>query len=201
MYGVASRTREMCSLTLCMQENELWDKESNHSIGSWVPPPKVKDGYESHTASLYGRETYYEPALSRSYSPVPPNAQLPMYTGGGYNSGSGRNTPVGGYGAQYSPSGAGNTMLHQPAPSRPVTNYLDMPIPSSRSPENSYFPEGQPTDADIDRAVQDILRDADLNTVTKREIRRKLEDMFGVDLSTRKAAINATIDRVLLSHA
>lgn len=112
-----------------------------------------------------------------------------MYAGGG-NLGSGRNTPVG-----------GGSHLHQPAPSRPVTNYLDMPIPQSRSLEDGYFGDGQPTDADIDRAVQDILRDADLNSVTKREIRRKLEDIFGVDLSARKAAINATIDRVLLSHA
>lgn len=170
-----------------IQENELWDKESNHSIGSWVQPPKVKDGYESHTASIYGRETYYEPAHSRTYSPAPSNAQLPMYTGG-YNSGSGRNTPVGG------------PYLHQPAPSRPVTNYLDMPL-TQRSPDDINFGDGQPMDSDIDRAVQDILRDADLNTITKREIRRKLEDLFGVDLSNRKAAINATIDRVLLSHA
>ncbi|KAF8513208.1 glycosyltransferase family 2 protein [Gautieria morchelliformis] len=168
-------------------ENELWDKESNHSIGSWVPPQKVKDGYESHTASIYGRETYYEPAHSRSYSPAPSNSQLPMYTGGGYTSG--RNTPI------------GSSYLHQPTPSRPVSNYLDMPIPQSRSPDAVNFGDGQPTDAEIDRTVQEILRDADLNTITKREIRRKLEDLFGVDLSNRKAAINATIDRVLLSHA
>lgn len=113
-----------------------------------------------------------------------------MYTGGGYNSGSGRNTPVG-----------GGPYLHQPAPSRPISNYLDMPIAQTHSPDNLNFGDGQPTDSNIDRAVQDILRDADLNTITKREIRRKLEELFGVDLSTRKAAINATIDRVLLSHA
>ena len=112
-----------------------------------------------------------------------------MYTGGGYDTGSGRNTPVGG------------PYLHQPAPSRPVSNYLDMPFSQTRSPDAMNLGDGQPTDSDIDRAVQDILRDADLNTITKREIRRKLEEMFGVDLSNRKAAINATIDRVLLSHA
>ena len=60
-------------LILRLQENELWDKESNHSIGSWVPPAKFQnEGYaESHTASIYGRETYYEPAMSRAYSPSP----------------------------------------------------------------------------------------------------------------------------------
>ena len=143
------------------------------------------EGYESRTASLYGRETYYEPALSRAYSPAP-SQQAPMF--GGYNSG--RNTPV----------GAGGPFLHQPAPSRPTTNYLDMPIPTS-SPDGFGYSDGQPTDADIDRAVQDILRDADLNSITKREIRRQLEEIFGVDLSSRKGAINATIDRVLLSQS
>lgn len=80
-------------------------------------------------------------------------------------------------------------------PSRPVTNYLDTAIPTTRSPEDI------PTDGDLDRAVQDILRSADLNSVTKREIRRKLEDRFNMDLTSRKAAINQSIDRILLSHA
>jgi chitin synthase len=85
--------------------------------------------------------------------------------------------------------------VQQSLASRPVTNYLDMAIPTSRSPEDV------PTDSDLDRAVQDILRSADLNSVTKREIRRKLEDQFGMDLSSRKAAINQSIDRILLNHA
>ena len=85
--------------------------------------------------------------------------------------------------------------VHQPFASRPVTNYLDMNIPTTRSPE------GEPTDSDLDQAVQGILRSADLNSVTKREIRRKLEDHFSMDLTSRKATINQAIDRILLSHA
>lgn len=169
------------------QENELWDKESNHSIGSWVPPAKLKgEGYaESRTASLYGRETYYEP---RGHSPSPSQTGM-IHPPPGYASG--RNTPLGA--SPLRPmSDAG--MSYHPAPSRPVTNYLDMAIPTSRSPEDV------PTDSDLDRVVQDILRSADLNTVTKREIRRKLEDQFGMDLSSRKATINQSIDRILLSH-
>lgn len=92
-------------------------------------------------------------------------------------------------------------MLYQPAPSRPVTNYLDIAIPTSRSPENADVGAGVPSDAELERAVQDILSAADLNSVTKREIRRQLEELFGMDLTARKAAINAAIDRVLLSHA
>ncbi|KAF8643335.1 hypothetical protein AX16_009064 [Volvariella volvacea WC 439] len=180
-------------------ENELWDKESNHSIGSWVPPQKLKDEYaESRTASLYGRETFYEP--QRSFSPAPSQmGGAGMYAPPGYQSG--RNTPQ----SQYQ-------NLYQPAPSRPVTNYLDIPIPTStRSPgmgdETTDFLGGSgggtptPTDAELEKAVQDVLRNADLNTVTKREIRRQLEEQFGMDLTARKAAINAAIDRVLMSHA
>ncbi|KAG5634988.1 hypothetical protein H0H81_012795 [Sphagnurus paluster] len=170
-------------------ENELWDKESNHSIGSWVPPAKLKDGYaESHTASLYGRETYYDP---RGHSPAP--SQAGMFPPPGYNSG--RNTPQ----SQFRQLGDSGSVMHYPAPSRPVTNYLDMPIPmTSGSPDNSL---GMPTDFDIERAVQNILRGADLNTVTKREIRRQLEEVFGMDLTARKSSINAAIDRALLGQA
>jgi chitin synthase len=173
------------------QENELWDKESNHSIGSWVPPAKGKEGYaESHTASIYGRETYYEPH-PRSYSPAP--SQVGMYPPG-YQSG--RNTPQ----SHLRPMTEAG-LLHQPAPSRPVTNYLDMAIPTTRSPDNMDVPSGLPSNADLERAIQDILRGADLNSVTKREIRRRLEDQFGMDLSSQKNSINAVIDRVLLSQA
>ena len=172
------------------QENELWDKESNHSIGSWVPPTKMRNEYaESHTASIYGRETFYEPAMSRAYSPAPSQMQM-MYPPPGYHSG--RNTPL----SQVMAPG----VLHQPMPSRPATGYLDVQIPGTRSPEDQDFFSG-PTDAEIERAVDDHLRNADLSTVTKREIRRRLEEQFGQDLSSRKRVINDAIDRVLLSRA
>jgi len=61
-------------------------------------------------------------------------------------------------------------------------------------------PSGGPSDYELETAVRDLLRDADLNTVTKRAIRQKLEDRFGVDLGPRKATINSTIDKVLLSQ-
>lgn len=98
---------------------------------------------------------------------------------------------------QHSPLGPGSEfgVMYQPPSSRPVTNYLDMAIPTSG------IPDGEPTDSDIDRSVQEILRSADLNTVTKREIRRKLEENFNMDLSSRKATINQSIDRNLLAHA
>jgi len=85
--------------------------------------------------------------------------------------------------------------------SRPPTNYLDVAIPTTRSDAAGEFGASGPSDAEIDRAVQALLQDADLNSITKREIRRKLEEQFGVSLASRKASINASIDRGLLSHA
>lgn len=95
----------------------------------------------------------------------------------------------------------GPGVLHQPTPSRPASNYLDVQLPSSRSPEDVDLGPGGPSDAEIDHSVEDILREADLTTVTKREIRRQLEDHYGMDLSSRKQVINAAIDRVLLARA
>jgi len=74
-------------------------------------------------------------------------------------------------------------------------------IPTTRSDAAGEFNASGPSDAEIDLAVQALLHDADLNTVTKREIRRKLEEQFGLNLASRKATINAAIDRGLLSHA
>ena len=92
------------------------------------------------------------------------------------------------------------TGLLQPSISRPVTNYLDMPIPGTRSPDDIDVHGGDPSDHDLDHAVQEILRSADLNSITKREIRRQLESHFGMDLTSRKTVINASIDRVLLDQ-
>ncbi|KAI6019144.1 glycosyltransferase family 2 protein [Pisolithus marmoratus] len=110
-------------------ENELWDRESNHSIGF----------LESRTVSLYGQETFYEP---RSQSPAP--SQFGVLPTGMQ---SGRNTPL------------SMAMSHM----RPMS-------------EVGMLPQ-------LERAVQNILRTADLNTVTKREIRRQLEEQFGADLT------------------
>ncbi|KAF7324023.1 Glycosyltransferase family 2 protein [Mycena kentingensis (nom. inval.)] len=104
-------------------ENEHWDKESNHGIGSWVPLPRLKnDGYaESHTASIYGRETAYKPSQSMF---------APLMT----------------------------------AESRPMTNYLDSALRQKATSTGRFS-----------RST------ADLNTITKREIRRRLEAHFGMD--------------------
>lgn len=181
-----------------LQENELWDKESNHSNGSWAPPKLHNDAYaESRTASIYGHETYYEPAMSRAYSPAPSQMGSMMYQPPGYHSG--RNTP----GNEMGYNTTGNSQQYGGYHTQQQTrapNYLGGDLPGTRTPEDMDIWDG-PSDAELERAVQELLRDADLNTITKREIRRRLEERFNMDLNSRKATINGAIDRVLLSHA
>lgn len=122
-----------------------------------------------------------------------------MFPPPGYQSG--RNTPIGG-GYNHSPLRPMSEIgaLQQPIPSRPSTNYFDMPIPGSRSPEDVDFGAG-PSDAELENAINQILMSADLNTITKKNVRQRLEGTFGVDLSARKAVINAAIDRAILSRS
>lgn len=160
-------------------ENELWDKESNHSIGSWIPPSKIERVVyaASRGPSLYGAETYYERKIDSPPAMPTPYVRPPSYR-------SGHNTPV----RAMSEIGS---VLHQPVPSRAVSSHLDFDLQAITGSE------GAPSDTELERAVQVILRGADLNTITKREIRRRLEEQFGVDLTSRKAVINAAIEREL----
>lgn len=130
--------------------------------------------------------------MSRAYSPAPSQMGSMMYQPPGYHSG--RNTP----GNELGYNMTGNS--YYPQQQTRTSNYLGVDVPGTRSPEDMDIWDG-PSDAELERAVQELLRDADLNTITKREIRRRLEERFNMDLSPRKATINAAIDRVLLSHA
>jgi len=73
-----------------------------------------------------------------------------------------------------------------------------MPIPLT---QKMGLTSGTPSDVDLECTVQDILRTADLNSVTKREICCQLEGHFGMDLTARKVTINAAIDHPLLGQS
>ena|ERR1700761_214511 len=140
-------------------------------------------GYDSRTASVYGRETHYEGPGSRSYSPIPAPP--------GYQSG--RNSPAF---ANSRPASIGNYTQ-----SRPVTNYLDMPIRTGSPMGSPLSGSGQPSDDELEQAIRNILTTADLNKVTKKNIRQQLEERFGCDLVSRKKTINEIIDRVIAIFA
>ena len=57
------------------------------------------------------------------------------------------------------------------------------------------------SDLDLERALQpgDVLRSADINSITNLEIRpsRRLESHFGTDLTLRRGVIYAAVDRTV----
>ena len=55
----------------------------------------------------------------------------------------------------------------------------------------------QPTDDALLAEIRDILRTANLMTVTKKQIRAELEQRFGVTLEARKAYINSATEALL----
>ncbi len=85
--------------------------------------------------------------------------------------------------------------------SRPPTDYFqNVQIPTTQSPQEFDYGQGGPSDAELEQAVRSILHGADLNTITKKAVRQRLEAGFGVDLMPRKAVINAAIDRAILAE-
>ena len=100
----------------------------------------------------------------------------------------------------YNMTGNSQYNSYYPQQQTRASNYLGVDLPVTRTPEDMDIWDG-PSDAELERTVQELLREADLNTITKREIRKRLEERFNMDLNSRKATINTAIDRVLLSHA
>jgi chitin synthase len=76
-------------------------------------------------------------------------------------------------------------------------------FPSSR-PSSRFLPDNSPgggdvTDGQLEVEIRNIcLADGtDLETLTKKSVRRDLEKRFGTDLTSRKDFINKTIEKVL----
>ena len=73
----------------------------------------------------------------------------------------------------------------------------------------SYLPEYAPAaplhlmtaseipDRELELAIRQICATADLDDLTKKKVRKQLEQQFGVDLAVRKDTINALIEKVL----
>ena len=49
----------------------------------------------------------------------------------------------------------------------------------------------------LEQEIRAILKDSDLESLSKKKVRRQLEETFGVKLKSRKKAINDIVDKVL----
>jgi len=68
---------------------------------------------------------------------------------------------------------------------------------TSRGSANLY--PNAPSDYELDDAIAGILSSADLNTVTKKQVREQLSSYFGCDLGARRDYINRAIELFLQS--
>jgi len=200
-------------------ENELWDQESNHSYGdSYMPPHKSE--YGSRAGSMYqsmlgpesqyaGRESLYHGSQytggydqrSRALSPAG------SYDGrGGLGSHAGSIYDAPPRGTFYDPAPRGDTapddrslyassFYGQPALQPVTSNYG---LTGARSSEShGHGGADDITDAQLEAAIRRICDGADLDTLTKKGVRKQLEAEFGTGLAHRKDTINRLIETVL----
>lgn len=215
--------------------NELWDNESNKSLGSWVPPVEKAPYADSRNQSIYGRETIYDPydggrsgrgqspahsyADGRSYArsasgQVYPQSRNSHYAEGSIVDGGRvsahepaiRGSQYGG-GSQYTGLGDGQLrpeMQQQPREftSRPSTLHQVQPPSSTFLPEYSpmaplHLSAAEISEATLEEAIKRICATADLESLTKKGVRKQLEQQFGVSFNERKETINMLIERIL----
>ncbi|RXK42203.1 chitin synthase [Tremella mesenterica] len=234
-------------------ENELWDHESSHSHGSFIPQKDhpFQDhtgngyGYGSRAPSSYGGDNFEPPmrnmshagsyvdlrAASRppsSYNPLPHPGyagsmtgsyhppgnfdQRSFYAGSIYNQPPPPMIQMGQMGTMPPQGGTDRQSSYSyfdPAQARGSSYSLSNQIQTSgqNQPSAGMLPEvaipglslGQAgvTDGQLELSIRRICQGADLDKLTKKGVRKQLEEEYGCDFSERKDAIGKIIERVL----
>lgn len=189
---------------------ELWDAQTQ------------RDEADADARSMVSGVSYGTKAFdNRSAYGFEPESQ---YGGGGgaYGMGGPRSAYAGGggYVEQYAsqpPSRPHTNMGHYTdAPPRYASSMMSMPLSQLHAAGTSPQPtgyemtelqsgaasmmgdmQGQPSDDALLAEIRDILRTADLMTVTKKSVVRTLEQRFGVPLEGRKMYIGSATEAVL----
>ncbi|KAJ4524957.1 hypothetical protein HRR83_000598 [Exophiala dermatitidis] len=160
---------------------ELWDAQtqrddarselSGYSYGtkSYLPTGSVYGGGYNDTQHLM-----MAPSRSASQLDMHPT---PMYGGGGGH----------------------NQSRMSLAPSEMLGSQSNLMMPSGRSVADMEMSDltGLPTDDMLLNEIRDILRTADLMTVTKKGIKQELERRFNVNLDMKRAYIGSATEAIL----
>lgn len=198
-------------------ENELWERTSNHSIGSIVNANEQK----SQQATLYAPSA---PSLQDKGSMYGSQWDMASQYGGNDIKDTGMYTPSQG-GGQVRPAGyasgfntphqmasmygAGSVHQHQAPPSLYGGSGFMTPgyggyatpggwgAPAAVRDSSYGAPSGLPPDNVLEAEVRAILATADLSRVTKKQIRLQLERKYATSLVAKKDFLNQTIERVL----
>ena len=153
---------------------ELWDAQT------------TRDDRSEISGISYGTKSYHPAAVSEyNYPPSRPMSQL------------------GGVGGNNYPYDAKNANLYNSRMSLAQSDALGLGTPDLRASQfggSQYFGQqelelanlaGLPSDDAILAEIREILKTADLMTVTKKSIKTELERRFGVGLDARRAYINS----------
>jgi chitin synthase len=168
--------------------------------GKFDPASIPRKKWEEYQAELWDAQTAREDARSEisgfSYG-TKHNAAMSEYNGSSY----GQIQPydvkslgVGGFGAGHmsrmslAPSDMGGNRMSQFGGSQFMGNSQEMEMSNLA---------GMPSDDAILAEIREILRTADLMTVTKKGIKQELERRFGVPLESRRAYINSATEALL----
>lgn len=182
-------------------ENELWDNESNHS-GTWdggKNKSEYLDDGNSRTASVYGhpqsmygqqsygRGSMYQGSFAGARSPHSPQGLSPSASysdlRGASRAGSHLDAPLRGtFYAQRGDTGGDTGSMYGTG--------------SFYGQRASVYEQG-PSESELDTSIRRICASADLDTLTKKGVRKQLEAEFGLPLGARKDTINRIIEAVL----
>ncbi|KAJ3190616.1 hypothetical protein HK101_008533 [Irineochytrium annulatum] len=194
-------------------EKDLWEKSSERSdsrasdfsenrsmkhamtpgYASAIPPTgSVYGGPHPGSGSVYGAPTNPHMSMNPgSVYGVPPSMYAATAPAGSvYGAGSAYGPPPGAPGSMY--GGAMSPYAGSVAAPGSIA-----PPAGNRFSMYSNGSGGSPTDDDILREVRRILATANLMTVTKKQVRDELGQVFGMDLTSRKATINQFIEEIL----
>ncbi|WFD31395.1 chitin synthase [Malassezia sp. CBS 17886] len=182
-------------------ENQLWEQRAA------APPASLSE----RAPSLYGYATHPLPAYSDADAvrkDAPPDAvdapwfaTEPLYKGMGmppYCDDPSRASMHHPLQPTYSrPDSLYKEPIHERTPSPPASLQRDPLVPSEAAPPLVDLRRRLPHDEVIRRDIRELIAASDLSTVTKRQLRLQLQDLYGCAIDEKKAYINAQIDAAL----
>jgi len=164
------------------EKEMMWDAQSNHSYESMGSRQSYAHQYENQ--SSYG-DLVPRPSSQASYL-------LPPRPSSAYSSHADlRNS-------QYDMSASRQSIGYNDHPSQYMTPADEsyMRPPSSASFHDQNIPL-LPSDDTILQEIRNVIATADLMTITKKQVRDHLSQVFGCDLTPKKDFINQSIEMIL----
>nr|ANG56511.1 chitin synthase 5.1 [Ustilago esculenta] len=159
-------------------------RQSTYSLGG------MQGAFGGPTMSMYGlppSSTYGIPTGTSGFMPQPFNTTQSLY----------------GYPQQTTQSVYGGSQLgfgpitDPQSQQQPQQHQSVQPIQTSQTPPRDPGLKALPSDSQIKLDIRTLIAESDLTTITKKQLRAKLEQKYGVSIDAKKAFVNGEIENVL----